>query len=271
MVPATRSGIDVSFWLLERAASERIAMSLPKLRWLLYLAQAHYAIARDGAKLMPATFVVGEEGPLEPTLDLVFQAGLENPWSPALSETALGFLDGFWKRFGALPAVALHKLVLGDPSWKRALENGPGSEIHVEQHRAMGRSSVGNGPKLGGGRSPGGPARSAAARAAELPPFEEEVKAKIAQYAKAGPVAGRVLRGTNTGNAVARQPGVPAAQGAGQAGTGPNAATPRTASVSESVAHLRAAPPDSQEIRFTADGRSVTRWRPKRRVDGPTI
>lgn len=256
MVPATRSGIDVSFWLLERAASERIAMSLPKLRWLLYLAQAHYAIAREGAKLMPATFVVGEDGPLEPTLDLVFQAGLENPWSPALSETAEGFLEGFWKRFGALPTVALHKLVLGDPSWKRAQENGPGSEIHVEQHRAGGSRAGGSvsTPKQGG-------ARSAAARAAELPPFEEEVKAKIAQYAKAGPVAGRVLRGTNAANATVKPGGAaPTAAGA-----------PRTASVSESVAHLRAAPPDSQEIRFTADGRSVTRWRPKRRVDGPTL
>ncbi len=254
MVPATRSGIDVSFWLLERAATERIAMSLPKLRWLLYLAQAHYAIAREGAKLMPATFVVGEDGPLEPTLDLVFQAGLENPWSPALSETADAFLEGFWKRFGALPSVALHKLILGDPSWKRAQENGPGSEIHVEQHRASAKSLPMAAPKSGLGRTP-------AARSADLPPFEDEVKAKIEQYAKAGPAAGRVVRGTPQPQNAS---GTPAAPGA-------KATTPRTASVGESVAHLRAAPPDSQEIRFTADGRSVTRWRPKRRVDGPTI
>jgi uncharacterized phage-associated protein len=239
MVPATRSGIDVSFWFLERAASERIAMSLPKLRWLLYLAQAHYAIAREGAKLMPATFLVGEDGPVEPTLDLVFQAGIENPWTPTMSDTAEGFLEGFWKRFGALPAVALHKLVVGDPAWKKAQENGPGSEIHVELHRAAKPATRPTAQLPQGQRAE-----------VALPPFEEEVRAKIAEHAgePAHPLA-RAMRG--------------------QPIKSPPAG--RTASVQEAVGHLRAAPPESQEVRFTADGRSVTRWRPKRRVDGPTI
>jgi len=237
MVPATRSGIDVSFWFLERAASERIAMSLPKLRWLLYLAQAHYAIMREGAKLMPATFLVGEDGPMEPTLDLVFQAGIENPWTPTMSDTAEAFLEGFWKRFGALPAVALHKLVVGDPAWKKAQETGPGSEIHVELQRS-GKP---------GAKHPG-PALPATRGKVDLPPFEEEVRAKIAEHA--GDAVHPLTRAMR-----------------GQAIKTP----PRTASVQEAAGHLRAAPPESQEVRFTADGRSVTRWRPKRRVDGPTM
>lgn len=253
MVPATRSGIDVSFWLLERAATERIAMSLPKLRWLLYLAQAHYAIAREGAKLMPATFLVGEDGPIEPTLDLVFQAGIENPWSPSLSETAEAYLDGFWKRFGALPAIALHKLVVGDPAWRRAQENGPGSEVHVETHRSHPAKSV---AKTG---------HAALARPkVDLPPFEEAVRAKIAQHS-GGRSPSHALTRAMQGQPA--KPPVPAS--AGQASSAPVPA--RTASVQEAAGHLRAAPPDSQEVRFTADGRSVTRWRPKRRVEGPTI
>ncbi|MEK9968076.1 MAG: hypothetical protein VW600_02995 [Ferrovibrio sp.] len=253
MVPATRSGIDVSFWLLERAATERIAMSLPKLRWLLYLAQAHYAIARDGAKLMPATFLVGDDGPIEPTLDLVFQAGIENPWSPSLSDTAESFLEGFWKRFGALPAIALHKLVVGDPAWRKAQENGPGSEIAVDLHRNTGSKPVVS-------RAPIHPAstgqrRRAPAPPAELPPFEEAVRAKIAEHAI--DAAHPLTRAVRTA-----QPARPGQQGA---------PPPKTASVQEAAGHLRAAPPDSQEVRFTADGRSVTRWRPKRRVEGPTI
>ena len=250
MVPATRSGIDVSFWILERAAHERIAMTLPKLRWLLYLAQAHYAIMREGAKLMPATFVVAEDGPTEPTLDLVFQAGLENPWSPNLSETVLSFLEGFWKRFGALPTVALHKLVLGDPSWKRASEGGPGNEIHVEQHRAAGKPSAHAMPISDALAKPGS-RRSPSARSADLPPFEEEVKARIEQYARESSM-GRILRG--------QAPNGPG----GKPSTKPNAAE-----MGGTLAH--AAPPDNQEVRFTADGRSVTRWRPKRRVAGPTV
>lgn len=237
MVPATRSGIDVSFWLLERAAAERIGMSLPKLRWLLYLAQAHYAIAREGAKLMPATFIVGEDGPLEPTLDLVFQAGLENPWTPSLNDTVESFLDGFWQRFGALPAIALHKLVVGDPAWRKAQEYGPGAEIPVDLHRA-----AKSGGKTLAARLPNH--SDASKRAAALPPFAEEVKAKIEEHQRNS--LGRVIRGTG--------PKAPGAKPAPAEG-----------------AHLRAVPPDNQEIRFTADGRSVTRWRPKRRVDGPTI
>jgi len=245
MVPATRSGIDVSFWMLERAASERVAITLPKLRWLLYLAQAHYAIARDGAKLMPATFVVAEDGPVEPTLDVVFQAGLENPWNPALGETVELFLDGFWKRFGVLPTVALHKLVLGDPSWKRAQESGLGNEILVEQHRAG--KSVPHAAPISDALAKPGSRRSPSARSAELPPFEDEVKAKIEQYERSSPALGRVIRGQQP-----RQPGKAAAPDSGS-----------------TLAH--ASPPENQEIRFTADGRSVTRWRPKRRVPGPTI
>lgn len=253
MVPATRSGIDVSFWLLERAASERIAMSLPKLRWLLYLAQAHYAIARDGAKLMPATFLVGDDGPIEPTLDLVFQAGIENPWSPALSDTAEAFLEGFWKRFGALPAIALHKLVIGDPAWRKAQENGPGSEIAVDLHRAAPRpANTGTRPPVQPA-SGGGARRRPLAPPAELPPFEEAVRQKIAEHAI--DAAHPLTRAVRTA-----QPARPGQQ--------PQA---KTASVQEAAGHLRAAPPDSQEVRFTADGRSVTRWRPKRRVEGPTI
>ncbi|WP_341910399.1 hypothetical protein [Ferrovibrio terrae] len=250
MVPATRSGIDVSFWLLERAATERITMSLPKLRWLLYLAQAHYAIAREGAKLMPATFLVGDDGPIEPTLDLVFQAGIENPWTPSLSETSEAFLEGFWKRFGVLPAVALHKLVVGDPAWRKAQENGPGSEISVGLHRAS--------PKPAAVRSVSHPATPGARRAPAppvvLPPFEEAVRAKIAEHAI--DAAHPLTRAVRTA-----QPAKP----------GQQPVPPKTASVQEAAGHLRAAPPDSQEVRFTADGRSVTRWRPKRRVEGPTL
>src|SRR3546814_484745 len=195
-------------------------MSLPKLRWLLYLAQAHYAILREGAKLMPATFLVGDDGPLEPTLDLVFQAGIENPWTPTMSDTAESFLEGFWKRFGALPAIALHKLVVGDPAWKKAQENGPGSEIHVELHRG--------GKPVVRASAPALPARQQAKT--DLPPFEEEVRAKIAEHAGEGthPLT-RAMRGQP-----AKTPGK----------------TPgRTASVQEAVGHLRAAPPESQEVR----------------------
>src|SRR3546814_11417365 len=90
-----------------------------------------------------------------------------------MSDTAESFLEGFWKRFGALPAIALHKLVVGDPAWKKAQENGPGSEIHVEPHRG--------GKPVVRASAPALPARQQAKT--DLPPFEGAVRDKIAAHA----------------------------------------------------------------------------------------
>ncbi len=57
MVPAVRSTLDVALWLMARADSAGERLQPQKLQRLLYLSQAHYAGAHDGAKLMPAVFL----------------------------------------------------------------------------------------------------------------------------------------------------------------------------------------------------------------------
>lgn len=188
--PATRSPLDVAFWLLERAVSERQAPDLRRLRLLLYLAQAHYAGERSGAKLMPATFVAETDGPVEPTIALVLESGLQDPWSPQLADPIVDFLQRFWRRYGALPAVALQRLIGADRIWTAALAAGAGTEITVD---AMQQAYLDR-PKT-------------ARRRDETAPSAEE------------------------------QP--------------------------------RPAKEPTPDLQFTADGRAVTRWRPKRRIDKP--
>lgn len=188
--PATRSPLDVAFWLLERAVSERQAPDLRRLRLLLYLAQAHYAGERSGAKLMPATFVADADGPIEPTVALALESGLQDPWPPELSDEVVEFLQRLWRRYGALPAVALRRLINADRIWAAALAAGTGTEITVD---AMQQAYLDRPKTI---RPPETPS----------PPAEER------------PLS-------------AKEP--------------------------------------APDLRFTADGRAVTRWTPKRRIDKP--
>jgi|TARA_B100000029_G_scaffold295235_1_gene288570 uncharacterized phage-associated protein len=73
--PAIRSTLDVAFWFQNRAESAGERLAPQKLQRLLYLSQAQYAAVNKGRKLMPATFIVTEYGPLEPTIYHVFENG----------------------------------------------------------------------------------------------------------------------------------------------------------------------------------------------------
>jgi len=66
--PAIDSCFDVVFWLLDRALDDGEYLQPQKLHRLMFLAQAYFASAWHGEKLMPAVFVIGPEGPIEPTI-----------------------------------------------------------------------------------------------------------------------------------------------------------------------------------------------------------
>ena len=129
MVPACRTGLDVAFWLLERAMLDGAEFSLPRLRWLLYLAQSEFAEDYGGRKLMPATFLALDDGPLEPTIDRVLSSGLNTPWSPEIDDPARRFLDSFWNKRNMLPTPALQRLARADNAYQVAIKKAPRSEI----------------------------------------------------------------------------------------------------------------------------------------------
>lgn len=132
MIPAIRSGIDVAFWFLERAGAEGLTLTLKRLMSLLYLAQGEFA-GRHGQALMPAVFLAERDGPTEPTIRLVLEAGLQNPWPPEIGPQALSFLADLWLRLGPLPQPALDRLIGADGAWSGTLNQGEGHEITVEQ------------------------------------------------------------------------------------------------------------------------------------------
>ena len=68
MVPAVRSTMDVALWMHFRAESAGEILKSQKLQRMLYLSQAHYAGEHGGAKLLPATFLATEGGPMEPNI-----------------------------------------------------------------------------------------------------------------------------------------------------------------------------------------------------------
>jgi uncharacterized phage-associated protein len=126
---AVESGFEAAFWFLERALSDGEHLQPQKLQRLLFLAQAYYAVAYSGRKLMPATFVAAEEGPIEPTLFRAFARGKPMVDLSPVDETPRHVMDSVWRQFGALSTEKLNKLIKRHPPYIAAYEAGPMTEI----------------------------------------------------------------------------------------------------------------------------------------------
>ncbi len=247
MIPAARSPIDIAFWFLERAGQEGASVTLKRLLALMYLAQGEF-FGKTGSKLMPACFVAMREGPVEPTTRLVLESGLQNPWAPELSGQALAFLADFWLRLGALPQPALDRLIGADGAWTETLGLGEGSEITDEVLRQayVRQEQRRRGPAM-------------------APP---------AQPARSNPLAALRLDGDR---APMRQAPPSPAAAAMQGFARPPAAPPPTAAAPErkreeisgpfSDEDLKSASFPPADLGFTADGRPIARWKPRRRVE----
>lgn len=130
---AADSSFDVAFWMLDRALDDNEYLQPQKLHRLLYLAQAYFAVATRGRKLMPATFVADHQGPLEPTLYRAFENGRPNVETRKVPDDARQLLDSVWRKFGAHSAEHLTKLTKGHAPYRDAIAaNGPGEEITLK-------------------------------------------------------------------------------------------------------------------------------------------
>ncbi len=129
---AVNSIIDVAFWFLNRASAEDSYLQAQKLQRLLYIAQGSYAQENYGRKLMPATFVTHDMGPIEPNVYRIFEAGRPQiDYLPPATEVQ-DFLERVWRRFGIHPVERLNLLVLGQAAYRNALTGGIGEEIPHE-------------------------------------------------------------------------------------------------------------------------------------------
>lgn len=137
MPAAVDSALDVVHWFLDRAMADREYLQPQKLHRLMYLAQAYYAVAHYGRKLMPAMFVADEMGPIEPTVFRLFADGRPTIDPRRMPENAQHFLDSIWRRFGSHSADHLTKLVNGHAPYAEAFRRGPRTEITVQAMRAF--------------------------------------------------------------------------------------------------------------------------------------
>ena len=132
MVPAVRSTLDVALWMLLRAESASEHLQPQKLQRLLYLAQAHYAGEHEGAKLLPATFLATDIGPVEPNIFQLFELGtpqvpMGDP-KPRIEE----FLMGVWDKYGGRSTEELLEAIASDGAYSLAIKQGSNSEITME-------------------------------------------------------------------------------------------------------------------------------------------
>lgn len=143
------SAIDAAFWFSDQALNHNEYLQPQKLHRLLFLAQAYYAVAYEGRKLMPAIFVADELGPIEPNVFKAFSRGRPDVdvdlFMPHEAEV---FLNSIWNRFGHLSAERLTRMAKGSTAYKQAYRRGNRAEIPLDAMRlAFTRAETG--PEVG--------------------------------------------------------------------------------------------------------------------------
>jgi uncharacterized phage-associated protein len=126
---AVESTIDVAIWFLDRARLDDKYLQAQKLQRLLYIAYGFYGAKYHGRKLMPATFVTHELGPIEPNIFRLFEAGrpkLEEARLPAVVED---YLEDIWRRFNTRPIERLTQVITQQDLYQDALKNGEWEEL----------------------------------------------------------------------------------------------------------------------------------------------
>ena len=129
---AVDSSFEVAFWFLDRGVEDGEYLQPQKLHRLMYLAQAYFGALQNGAKLMPATFIAKEEGPVEPTMYKAMARGRPMVDFAPIDEVPRHVLDIVWRQFGAHSVDYLDKMIRRHPPFADALAAGLGSEISLE-------------------------------------------------------------------------------------------------------------------------------------------
>lgn len=137
MPAAVDSTLDVVFWFMDRAVADGEYLQPQKLHRLLYLAQAYYAVAHYGRKLLPAVFVADEAGPVEPTTFRLLESGRPMIEPRRMPDSVVHFLDGIWRRFGPHTAEHLNRLIRLHTPYAEALQRGLRAEISIEAMQAF--------------------------------------------------------------------------------------------------------------------------------------
>jgi uncharacterized phage-associated protein len=130
------NAFDIAFWFADTALNENEYLQPQKLQRLLFLAQAYYAVAYEGSRLMPAVFVADDRGPLEPNLFMAFSKGRPDVDAELfLPHEVEGFLQAIWRRFGHFSIERLNRLCNETTAYRKARKQGHRAEITVDAMR----------------------------------------------------------------------------------------------------------------------------------------
>ena len=151
--PAVRSTLDVVFWFLERGDSAGRELSARKVQCFLYLAQAHFADQNEGRKLMPATFIATQTGPIEPTVYHIFEDGRPRVVTALPGPRIETFLHGVWRRYEELGEDALHNIVCEHECYRAGLAEGRNNEVDFTRRAPPGAPGT-QGSAFEGGQRP---------------------------------------------------------------------------------------------------------------------
>lgn len=195
MRPAARSTFDILFWFQEQARLSGRSQDFSFLQKQLYFSQAVFSFLKNGRKLMPATFLATDVGPVEPDVFTALDQGLTLSSAVPPSQEVQEVLQFVWKICAEKTVSELELILSQDPALRAAKSRGRNSEI--------------------------------------------DLKEMAAAYGKSWPALGNVEAFNSF---------------------------PDGTKFAASKSTLEAAPPAKQEVRFTADGRSVTKWMPRKRI-----
>lgn len=130
--PVCDSPFDVASWLMDRAMEDGEYLQPQKLHRIMYLAQAYYAAATGGQKLMPAVFVTSTFGPIEPCTFRAFENGRPDVQLRPIPESQKHFLDSVWRRFGSHTVDYLNRMIADHSPYLEAQMQGQRGEISIE-------------------------------------------------------------------------------------------------------------------------------------------
>ena len=134
MPAAVDSAFELAFWFCDRALNDNEYLQPIKLHYLMFLAQAYYATAYQGKKLIPAIFVAEEVGPIEPSVFRAWSQGRPKfEGKNTIHEEAATFADSVWRRFGHHSVEHLGKFCRQTPCYLTALDRGRRAEIHLNE------------------------------------------------------------------------------------------------------------------------------------------
>jgi len=137
MRPATATSFDVAIWFLDRARAEDSYLQPRKLQCLLFLAQAHYAVAHEGRALMPAFFVFDQGGPLDPNMYRALENGRPPVIQAPIDEEVLVFLEAVWRRYRDADALRLDQIISRRGAGEEAVTGRDGQTVDIEAMRRM--------------------------------------------------------------------------------------------------------------------------------------